>query len=377
MHYIRFLKQPRLLPSASAPNQVSAKITITTDLGESFCFETVPLCALLEIDASGSTSGGGAWKILASANIVWAAKDGYTGVEVIIPAPNLARLRHGRVRMVIKARSNALDVSAFENCWVQAAEETSGVVAVRSMEINVRPHADQRPAVQALAERVFHAHGKELHIWEEAGESIARHIWDAGLVLSSYLSFFSPLSSESGEVYSPPELLLLQTTLQKEEFQVLELGAGCGIVGISLATFFPEAKQVILTDLPEASEILTHNVSLLPSPTNFKVSHQVLDWSLPLPTNIQSTRWDLILVADCTYNPDVVPDLVKALGRLTEPGKAEALVVVAMKVRHESEAVFFDLMQDAGFVVKEKAKVPLEVLGADREEIEIFGFMRG
>ncbi len=69
----------------------------------------------------------------------------------------------------------------------------------------------------------------------------------------------------------------------------------------------------------------------------------------------------------------MVPDLVATLGRIAE-GNGQVRVVVAMKVRHESEMVFFGLMEEGGFVVKEKGVVPLPVLGGEDEEIEIFVF---
>lgn len=79
------------------------------------------------------------------------------------------------------------------------------------------------------------------------------------------------------------------------------------------------------------------------------------------------------MVADCTYNPDVVPDLVKTLRGLGEKSP-QVLVLVAMKVRHESEGVFFELTKEAGFVVVERGLVPLPVLGGEAEEIEIWMF---
>jgi len=68
----------------------------------------------------------------------------------------------------------------------------------------------------------------------------------------------------------------------------------------------------------------------------------------------------------------VVPDLVTTLARLADANR-EVKVVVAMKIRHESELVFFDLMKESGFVVIEKGIVPLPVLGED-QEIEVFVF---
>ncbi len=78
-------------------------------------------------------------------------------------------------------------------------------------------------------------------------------------------------------------------------------------------------------------------------------------------------------MADCTYNPDVVPDLVKTLKEVAV-GNREVRVLVAMKVRHESEMVFFELMRERGFVVSENCVLPLPSLGGEDEEIEVFVF---
>ena len=144
-------------------------------------------------------------------------------------------------------------------------------------------------------------------------------------------------------------------------------------MGITLSHTLPSASQILLTDLPEASEILTHNLSSLTPSLQHTITHQILDWFVPLPLNVSSTNWNLIVVADCTYNPDVVPDLVKTL-RAVADGNREVMVLLAMKVRHESELVFFDLMTKAGFGVVEKCGVPVPVVGGEGERIEIFVF---
>ena len=165
----------------------------------------------------------------------------------------------------------------------------------------------------------------------------------------------------------------MENLLFQEGLKILELGAGCGIVGITLAAHFPKIQQILLTDLDEASEILEHNLSIFNPSSGLEIFHQVLDWEAPLPPNVKSTNWDLVVVADCTYNPDVVPDLVNTLRSLAEINR-EATVLLAMKVRHESEMVFFDLIQEKGFKVGEKCKLPLPVLGGEEEEIDIFVF---
>jgi hypothetical protein len=198
---------------------------------------------------------------------------------------------------------------------------------------------------------------------------------DAGLLLSAYLSSMSQTNTASQSTKTIPPLPILRELLSKGDLKVIELGAGCGIVGITLATFYPQISNILLTDLPEATDILTQNLS--PSTLNphikSRINHQVLDWASPLPPNVKETGWDLVVVADCTYNPDVVPDLVQTLKRIRE-GNEDVMVLLAMKVRHDSEMIFFELMDQSGFVIKEKCALPLPVLGGEDEEIEIFVF---
>lgn len=201
-------------------------------------------------------------------------------------------------------------------------------------------------------------------------------IRDAGVMLSSFIANISVSSSTAPHITA---LSGLQRTLLRGDLNILELGAGCGIVGITLAmNATPETgpRKLVLTDLPEATEILSRNISMAwsaLSPPSPALDHEVLDWSQPLPSSISKEQWELVLIADCTYNPDVVPDLVATLNRIREKSpKVE--VVVAMKVRHESESVFFDLMEAAKWVVKEKCTCPLPVLGGEDEEIDIYVF---
>jgi hypothetical protein len=164
----------------------------------------------------------------------------------------------------------------------------------------------------------------------------------------------------------------------------LELGTGCGIVGITLASLIPNCS-VALTDLPEAREIVEKNIShvlenLAPGAT---LSFDELDWDADLPARLKhaDSKLDIVLAADCTYNPDSryvdahfpspayhrltchgqnSPVLVNTLNRLAAVSPA-MLVAIAMKMRHSSEQVFFELMADAGF--RETAKLEFKLPG--------------
>ncbi|KAH7380951.1 putative methyltransferase-domain-containing protein [Cadophora sp. MPI-SDFR-AT-0126] len=354
MHYIRFLKAPRMTQDIRGLQSLTAVITITTDLGDAFLYSDLPLAIELE-DAHGrKLQDGGKGK-----DYVWRASDGYKGLLVEVPI-GIQTMRAGaQVKMVIKAKKEQFMAEDFDHVLghkSRDSDDEGSVVTLRGL-----------PDGNGIVERVFKfGDGQDVHVWEESGESIARHIWDAGLVLSAYLS---NMLRDTPSSRSLPRLPTLRTILSNHDLNVLELGAGCGIVGISLCQALPNITQMILTDLPEATSILTHNISLCsPAP-----NHSVLDWSQPLPAPIASTQWNLILIADCTYNPDVVPDLVHTLGRLAD-GNKDLNVLLAMKVRHSSEAVFFTLMEEGGWVIRESIKLPLPVLGGEEEEIDIFVF---
>ncbi|TVY20536.1 UPF0665 family protein [Lachnellula arida] len=388
MHYIRFLKPPRLLGGrrGNAPSVLKAKVTVTTDLGESFLWANVDLVVEL-------TDGTGKRVLERGKGYTWKGSEGMRSLEVELLIPAFRVKESGGVlRMLVRLREDFLSVENFERILGDSDEhegtgEMGGVMAVRSMAIDIPSNQSLPiPPSTSMAERTFRFGISEIHIWEETGESIARHIWDAGLLLSAYLASISDPSSKK----ALPQLPSLQQTLSQKDLAIIELGAGCGIVGITLSTLFrKQISQILLTDLPEASEILTQNLASLsssssssssnnpnPNPNSKKISHQVLDWSSPLPQNISETKWDMVVVADCTYNPDVVPDLVQTLVRLGA-ASAEMLVLLAMKVRHDSEMVFFELMVQGGFVVRDKCKMSLPVLGGQGEEIEVFVFAVG
>ncbi|QSZ35425.1 hypothetical protein DSL72_008295 [Monilinia vaccinii-corymbosi] len=274
--------------------------------------------------------------------------------------------------MVVEPAEKIHRVDSLEVFLGKRNGNQGGIARVRSRGIDLKTGEARS---EGFAERVFNTgfgSGEEIRIWEETGESIARHIWDAGLVLSSYLSSLRSSSKPVGSLATLQRFLSTQ-----QDLNILELGAGCGIVGITLATLFSnKINKILLTDLPEASEILEKNITTMASKPDTSLcsySHQVLDWSEPLPQGIRGERWDLVVVADCTYNPDVVPDLVLTLRRVRE-GNNGVLILLAMKVRHDSEMIFFELMDKEGFGVVERCKVPLGMVGEEGQEIEIIVF---
>jgi hypothetical protein len=168
MHYIRFLKPPRLTVNTlrAGPSSLTAKITITTDLGESFLWSNITITASLVTEDGRTILGRGK-------DFEWKGLDGMRALDVVLQIPG----RHkGDIVMLVRANDERLDV---ESCV--KVLEGGGVVGVRSMIISPQTVTSTSNTTHPpLAERLFTTkEGKELHIWEETGESIARHIWYA------------------------------------------------------------------------------------------------------------------------------------------------------------------------------------------------------
>ena len=171
----------------------------------------------------------------------------------------------------------------------------------------------------------------------------------------------------------------LARLLQRSEPQglsILELGSGCGITGLHIADLCCRST-VLLTDLPDAMEILNRNVEFAqPVSSGAKLTAAVLDWDAPVPEMVAKQRFDLVVLSDCTYNSDSIPGLVKTLSSIAR-SSPHTLIVISLKVRHDSEAIFFDLMTRADFVRAERTAIPLpdrcrSKTGQDLEMVEIY-----
>ena len=174
---------------------------------------------------------------------------------------------------------------------------------------------------------------------------------------------------------SPPSLKSLLHIAQPAALNVIELGSGCGLVGIAFAALRPKC-HILLTDLPEAMDILGYNISQSQPAMGSKMEHMVLDWDDTLPPSVAQERYDLILVSECIYNDRSIPALVRTLSALAS-GSPASVIVVATKVRHCSEAVFFDLMSHSGFLEVDRLSIPLpdpqkKASGQDLENVDVY-----
>ena len=148
----------------------------------------------------------------------------------------------------------------------------------------------------------------------------------------------------------------------------------CGIVGLTLATL-RERCEVTLTDLLLAEEITRRNITASTVAKTSTVEFKVVDWDDEVPEDVLRPRggYDLLVVADCTYNVDAAPALVKVLTAFMK-SSPKALLVLAHKKRHDAEQAFFEMM--TSFAVVDKTSV---VIGTGDEveeagEVDLYTF---
>ena len=120
-------------------------------------------------------------------------------------------------------------------------------------------------------------------------------VWPPALLLAEYLD---------GQM--PPGLLSLATC------NVLELGSGCGAVGLVAACL--GAQAVWLTDLEVALPTLQANVRLNACESTVSVCQ--LDWNRPTgleASGLASVDFGLVLASECIYDEDHAQPLLRTM----------------------------------------------------------------
>ena len=109
----------------------------------------------------------------------------------------------------------------------------------------------------------------------------------------------------------------LEPTARHASFRgcrVLELGAGCGFVGLALAA---RGARVTLTDKAVLAPLLELNASLAREQGR-EVEVRVLDWAAPLPADLP--QYDLVVGCDLLYGDTPFEGLRSVVGRVVAAG---------------------------------------------------------
>lgn len=162
VYYVRFLKPARIQKSKARSLSVSALISITTDLGDSFLAENVDLLVSLSLEDSGKT--------LYQETLNWIAGKRELPVSL------------GPFPEYLSQQAIVLGISALSHGQPQAPTSDKllgghGVPLVISGWSAAFGGSQSLIAEKLVERRLSPKDRLDLRIWEETGNSIARHIW--------------------------------------------------------------------------------------------------------------------------------------------------------------------------------------------------------
>lgn len=324
---VRFLKTPKVhVDNASV--LLKAVITVTTDLGETFYLDDLDLVVTFcSLDVTAD--------IYLRRKLQWRAGHRSLAISLDLSRQDLEwpACVHVEVR---NSKSNGF-VPPICDIWSGPLNAIKG----------------QFDSGWRVERRFFSLSERPVSLLEDAGDSIARHLWDGSQALAQHID--ETISLEHPSTLPLLEYALISATYRR--LNVLELGCGVGTVGISLAQSIPDC-DVLLTDLPEAAELVEANIARMRPAISSRARFLALDWLQPLPEIVQARNNHVIMVSECTYNTDTLEPLVGTLISLLVRSP-KAIVVVATKTRHESEAAFFDIMHNAGLIAEGSMRLPL------------------
>lgn len=161
MRYVRFLKTPRIAAAKNSQRKdVTCLVTITSDLGDSFLPNDVQLCAQLLLCTPVEEH------VLVWTTVQWTS--GMRSLSIAIPLPK----HHALASSSLRVRIGTEPGNSYDDYAALAEEDVRGVVSATSPAFTLDKEAPK------LAERRFRlSNDSNLCIWEETGESIARHLW--------------------------------------------------------------------------------------------------------------------------------------------------------------------------------------------------------
>mmetsp|Transcript_13538 Transcript_13538/g.32792 ORF Transcript_13538/g.32792 Transcript_13538/m.32792 type:complete len:248 (+) Transcript_13538:117-860(+) len=162
------------------------------------------------------------------------------------------------------------------------------------------------------------------------------NVWDGSLLLARYLE-------------KRPDLVMGKT--------VLELGSGCGLVGIASAIL--GAKEVTMTDLNYALPLMQENVDrneLSWKGESFlcqRLECKECDWFQPPPVSElcgNSNIPDVILAADCVWLASLILPLLQTLKKYTTNASTKVIITYQQRGR-EAHEEFWEGVHDMFDVV--------------------------
>ncbi|KAK0199256.1 putative methyltransferase-domain-containing protein [Desarmillaria ectypa] len=351
-YYISFLRPPPSNASLSSKLRITPQIT--NDLRTEFYHSAQDIFYVWSSSLGTQTRP--------NKLTTWRQENAYK--EIVVPLPPLAR--DGQEwTLILTASSKASDTIVNLQDSDALGRLPFGVLSM-PVQFGRSTTTEKK---QASIERIYALHRGTMKITEQTSFDLDKKIWDSGIGLSSWLVTKSRLAQL-------PETL--QTALfSKENRTIIELGAGTGVLSLTLAALRDERddskSRIMTTDLESAIPLLEHNIAsnghLLPDGSACPKA-SVLDWDEDLPDYIQSLPdgFDAIVMADVTYNTSSFPGLLRTLASLTTMSAKRPLVLLGYKERDEAERTIWVMAKEIGIHFR---KVD-EIAGSGGNPIEVW-----
>ncbi|KAL2257429.1 hypothetical protein VTK26DRAFT_184 [Humicola hyalothermophila] len=395
MHYIKLLRPP-VLEGGESQASLKLVLTITTDLGDSFLSPAEPIQLLVLGAYTKEIEGPNQLVHVDFAQpLIWRA--GMRVLKVDAPVP----WQFWRAIKTIQVRPRSPHLTAIRTSDIRAGKQ--GLIMAAYADISTR--GDAAPFAVCFRSLRLPAPNRLLQFEEDIGDSIARHIWDGGVATASLLAELCLESTAEAETLLPSLRSVLQSPGQRP-LNILEVGCGIGVLGISIAQILSSMQlpqgatatgattHILMTDLHEAETRARANMvrqaeSIARGSASIQLDFEALDWldgkEGIFGDKVATRAWDLVVLSDCTYNTDTLSPLVKTLTAIhrhsarrwvegDEGGPRTTEVFVATKPRHSSERIFFDLMTADGWFIRERAVLPLPVLDGEDQTVEVYLF---
>ncbi|KAI0690304.1 putative methyltransferase-domain-containing protein [Cytidiella melzeri] len=198
-----------------------------------------------------------------------------------------------------------------------------------------------------------------LSIVEQTSFDLDKKVWDSGLGLSAWLS---SLVCKNGreESRDPSVHEQLRSVILSKKCDIIELGAGTGIVSLALGAIRSEVTEasgrILTTDLPSAMPLLERNISANEryfSSARTRPQPVVLDWDDErLPAEVDAA-FDLIVMADVAYNTASFTSLIRTVDQILclsdhSDGSINPVVLLGYKERDAAERSLWDMALSIG-----------------------------
>lgn len=391
MHYIRCLRAPKVSWSGRTA-VLDLTFTITTDLGDAFLFPDEPIGLVVTMRCSDAPETR-VWILSSKQKLFWKGGQRIAKPTFCLPTAAASVLAAGRNAEVCISTSRQYSADGVHDILKQKQED-DGLVMPAWLVLNPHREEDTDASYRRLG---FYGTSdvKSMDIGEEIGESIARHIWDGGLVAACAL-ISDQSDPNTGSHQGSCVRAVREVVSSSRDLNILELGCGVGILGMALASLCAKLRPdtdpdhecvLLMTDLEEAEQRARFNMARLPSASNQRLLYENLDWEDGrqgrFGEEVTARQWDLIVLSDCTYNVDMLPALVETLSALhclkaargdRDRGQTGTKVFLATKPRHSSEQALFTLMAEHQWEKQQEQAIPLPAIGAEPQSVELYLF---